>query len=78
MHNLQALNELYIQEDDNNSQALGHILEAVDEKVTFYKCLVLSKIQTLIVVESTWSRCFRSISNGSFQKGQKRLIRLNM
>lgn len=33
MHNLQALNELYIQEDDNNSQALGHILEAFDEKV---------------------------------------------
>lgn len=33
-HNSQALNEIFIQEDDFNSQALGFVSESLDEKVS--------------------------------------------
>lgn len=32
-HNSQALNEIYIQEDDFNSQGQGFVIESLDEKV---------------------------------------------
>lgn len=33
IHNTQALNEIYIQEDDHNSQAQAYLLECVTDRV---------------------------------------------
>lgn len=44
-HNPQALNEIYIQEDDFNSQAQLFIMESLDPEVGFYNDI---KIQVIL------------------------------
>lgn len=37
MHNMQALNEMHIQEDNHNSQAYNHILECINDKNVYMR-----------------------------------------
>lgn len=50
-HNPQALNEIYIQEDDFNSQALLFVMESLDPKVREFK-----PTKTFLIVPSCRSQ----------------------
>lgn len=71
-HNTQALNEIYIQEDDFSAQAQTFILESLDDKVCFQLEIIIEYI-TITLQKSHVKDSLLTSAMEAYKKGRKEL-----